>query len=68
VCAFTSSILRRLPAESVGLGNRALRVGLFTSPHLLAVRERIRLQGDPLRETDFARYFFEVYDRLKEVP
>ncbi|KAI1202731.1 tetrahydrofolylpolyglutamate synthase [Nemania serpens] len=59
-CAFAASILahyqraHRLPRK----------IGLFTSPHLIAVRERIRLDGAPLSEELFARYFFEVWDRL----
>ena len=32
-----------------------LRVGLYTSPHLADVRERIRLDGRPIPEADFAR-------------
>lgn len=38
--------------------------GLYTSPHLCAVRERIRINGHPLPEPLFAKYFFEVWDRL----
>lgn len=40
-------------------------IGLYTSPHLVAVRERIRINGKPIAEEDFARYFFEVWDRLE---
>ena len=39
--------------------------GLYTSPHLVAVRERIRVNGAPISEEDFAKYFFEVWDRLE---
>lgn len=38
--------------------------GLYTSPHLVAVRERIRINGAPLSEEDFTKFFFEVWDRL----
>ncbi|MFC1962164.1 bifunctional folylpolyglutamate synthase/dihydrofolate synthase [Chloroflexota bacterium] len=31
------------------------RVGLFTSPHLLSFTERIRIDGQPIAEADFAR-------------
>jgi folylpolyglutamate synthase len=41
------------------------KVGLCISPHLIAVRERIRINSSPLSEKDFARYFFEVWDRLE---
>jgi hypothetical protein len=38
--------------------------GLYTSPHLIAVRERIRINGIPLSEEEFAGYFFEIWDKL----
>jgi len=44
----------------------ALLSGLYTSPHLVAVRERIRINGVPLSEERFAKYFFEVWDRLEK--
>ena len=40
-------------------------VGLYTSPHLCAVRERIRVNGEPLSEEVFAKLFFEVWDKLE---
>lgn len=39
--------------------------GLYTSPHMVAVRERIRINGRPLSEDEFAKFFFEVWDRLE---
>lgn len=39
-------------------------IGLYTSPHIVAVRERIRINGSPISEEDFAKYFFEVWDML----
>ena len=39
-------------------------VGLYTSPHLVAVRERIRINSAPLSASLFAKYFFEVWDAL----
>ena len=38
--------------------------GLFTSPHLVAVRERIRLDGSKISEEKFTKYFFECWDKL----
>ncbi|GAP88765.1 putative folylpolyglutamate synthase [Rosellinia necatrix] len=61
-CAFAASILTQYQ-RSHGVPRQ---IGLFTSPHLIAVRERIRLNGTPLSEELFARYFFEVWDRLGE--
>ncbi|RWA09332.1 hypothetical protein EKO27_g5804, partial [Xylaria grammica] len=59
-CAFTASILAHY--QRAHLVPR--KIGLFTSPHLIAVRERIRIDGAPVSEELFARYFFEVWDRL----
>ncbi len=36
------------------LGATGKRVGLFTSPHLVSVRERIQIHGTPISETEFA--------------
>lgn len=59
-CAFTASILVHYQrAHAI-----PRKVGLFTSPHLIAVRERIRIDGAPVGEELFARYFFDVWDRL----
>jgi folylpolyglutamate synthase/dihydropteroate synthase len=38
--------------------------GLYTSPHLVAVRERIRINGTPISEEDFSKFFFQVWDKL----
>ncbi|KIJ70094.1 hypothetical protein HYDPIDRAFT_172002 [Hydnomerulius pinastri MD-312] len=58
--AFTDSILRT--------AKPGLKVGLYTSPHLVAVRERIRVGGRPLSEEEFAKFFFEVWNKLEENP
>ncbi|KAF9199975.1 Folylpolyglutamate synthetase, partial [Haplosporangium sp. Z 27] len=57
-CALTESILRNYE------GNKKLKTGLYTSPHLMEVRERIRINGAPISQELFAKYFFEVWDRL----
>ncbi|OBZ76075.1 Folylpolyglutamate synthase [Grifola frondosa] len=56
--AFTDSLIRHAMPE--------WKVGLYTSPHLVAVRERIRINGAPISEEDFARFFFEIWDRLEQ--
>lgn len=58
-CAFVDSILAQWRPR---LGKTAL----FISPHLIAVRERIRVNSAPLSEELFAKYFFQVWDRLAE--
>ena len=40
-------------------------MGLYTSPHLRFVRERIQVDQSPLSEEKFAQYFFETWDRLE---
>ncbi|XP_076953324.1 folylpolyglutamate synthase-like [Bidens hawaiensis] len=55
-CTFTEAILR----------NCGFRTGLFTSPHLIDVRERFRLDGVDISEEKFLAYFWWCWDRLKE--
>lgn len=38
---------------------------MYTSPHLRAVRERIQLDGESLSELLFAKYFFQVWERME---
>ncbi|KAK3693475.1 Mur ligase [Podospora appendiculata] len=63
-CAFVDSVLARYQ-KARGVPRR---LGLFTSPHLVAVRERIRIDSTPISEELFARYFFDVWDRLAASP
>ena len=42
------------------------KIGLYTSPHLRFVRERIQINNKPLTEEQFAHYFFETWDRLEK--
>lgn len=55
-CTFTEAILR----------NCGFHTGLFTSPHLIDVRERFRLDGVDICEEKFLAYFWWCWDRLKE--
>ncbi|KAL8381342.1 hypothetical protein RB595_005552 [Gaeumannomyces hyphopodioides] len=63
-CAFADSILnqcrlaRGVPAK----------VGLHTSPHLVSVRERLKINSVPVSEEAFARCFFDVWDMLERHP
>ncbi|KAF3493142.1 hypothetical protein DY000_02056306 [Brassica cretica] len=54
-CTFSESILR-------GYG---LRTGLFTSPHLIDVRERFRLNGIEISQEKFVGYFWCCFHKLK---
>jgi dihydrofolate synthase / folylpolyglutamate synthase len=42
-----------------------LRTGLYTSPHLVRINERIRLNGEPIGDDDFA-LLHDVVDRTAE--
>ncbi|CCH59224.1 hypothetical protein TBLA_0B03850 [Henningerozyma blattae CBS 6284] len=57
--AFTSSILGQYK-------DQLPKVGLYTSPHLKSVRERIRINGSPISEELFTKYFFQVWNRLDD--
>lgn len=46
-------------AESL-IREHGLRTGLFTSPHLTSVRERIQIDGQPIGQEDFIRLWLEV--------
>ncbi|XP_075935663.1 folylpolyglutamate synthase, mitochondrial isoform X2 [Anarhichas minor] len=55
-CAFTEQILR----------SYGFRTGFYSSPHLVQVRERIRINGQPIGKELFTKYFWHVYGRLDE--
>ncbi|KAI3403639.2 MET7 [Candida oxycetoniae] len=57
-CAFTESILKQYQPGYIH------KLGLYTSPHLKSVRERIRINGNPIDKDLFTKYFFEVWDKL----
>jgi folylpolyglutamate synthase len=56
VCAFTESILR----------SHGVKTGMFSSPHLVDVRERFRIDGRPISEERFAQCFWECYETFKK--
>jgi dihydrofolate synthase/folylpolyglutamate synthase len=43
------------------------RTGLYTSPHLVRVNERILIDGTPIPDEDFARYYFHVDDTANQL-
>jgi dihydrofolate synthase / folylpolyglutamate synthase len=42
-----------------------LKTGLYTSPHLVRINERIRINGEPIRDDDFA-LIHDLVDRTAE--
>lgn len=55
-CAFTERILR----------NYGLKTGFFSSPHMVQVRERIRINGKPISPELFTKHFWCLYNQLEE--
>ena len=44
-----------------------IRVGLFTSPHLISITERIRIDGEQISTTEFARLTEQVKQTAEEL-
>ncbi|XP_036140839.1 folylpolyglutamate synthase, mitochondrial isoform X2 [Monomorium pharaonis] len=55
-CAFIEAILRQ----------HGFSTGFFSSPHLVSVRERIRLNSEPISQSHFTCSFWNVYRRLEQ--
>lgn len=55
-CALTETLLR----------SYRIKTGFFSSPHLISVTERIRINGIPLSEKLFTLYFWKVWNSLHE--
>lgn len=53
-CSYCENILR----------NHGYKTGFYSSPHLLEVRERIRLNGVPISQGKFAEHFWQIYTKL----
>lgn len=49
------------------LQEATLRVGLYTSPHLTRVNERIRIGSELIGEEDFGEYFFRVQAAARQL-
>ncbi|CAH1786523.1 unnamed protein product [Owenia fusiformis] len=54
-CAFCERILR----------NQGYKTGFYSSPHLIEVRERIRINGKPLSRDAFSSYFWDCFHNLE---
>ncbi|KFY68900.1 hypothetical protein V496_00723 [Pseudogymnoascus sp. VKM F-4515 (FW-2607)] len=72
VCSMLDSMLKQYlltqNESGVAEGREPLgRVGVFTSPHLITPRERIRLDGLPISKELFTQRFFEIWDKYTAV-
>lgn len=56
VCAFLNEILT----------TAGYRVGMFTSPHLVSMTERFRINGEPVSEEIFVKAFSKVKEKVEE--
>jgi len=63
-CAFAASFLK---AHGNATGNPQ-KIGLYTSPHLQNIRERICIDGEPISRELFSTRFFEIWDKLPDHP
>ena len=57
----TSAMLDSILRES------GLRTGLYTSPHLERITERIRVDGEEISDSDFASAFTRVHEAIEEL-
>ncbi|VDM96665.1 unnamed protein product [Thelazia callipaeda] len=62
-CAFTESILRQLGFKT---GFYRFIFPTYSSPHLIHHRERIRINGDPISESQFVFHFKHIYNCLEK--
>jgi dihydrofolate synthase/folylpolyglutamate synthase len=49
------------------LTSAGYRTGLYTSPHLSRVNERVQINGRPISDDDFAAYYFRVDDTARKL-
>ena len=49
------------------LRSAGYRCGLYTSPHLVRVNERVQIDGQPIGDDDFARHYFRVDDCARQL-
>ncbi|KAL8335477.1 hypothetical protein RB598_009587 [Gaeumannomyces tritici] len=63
-CAWTDALLRSHFQSSHPQAAGRPKVGLYTSPHIVSERERIRIDFAPVSESLFARHFFHVWETV----
>ena len=61
-CAFVASFLK-VHRNATGYPQK---IGLYTSPHMRNIRERIRINGVPISSELFTTRFFEIWDKLPD--
>ena len=57
VCSYIGTVFRKA----------GIRTGLFTSPHLIRINERISIDGNDISDEEFARLYRVVREKLEDV-
>lgn len=57
VCAYMESLLRK----------KGFKVGVFTSPHLVCINERMRIDGVDISDDKFAYYVSDIIEQSKKL-
>jgi len=65
--AMLESILRSAGQAGGGPRPAGLRTGLYTSPHLERINERIRLEGEEIADSDFAETFTRIHAAIEQL-
>jgi folylpolyglutamate synthase len=65
VCAMCESIVRNINTGTTSRHHR-ITTGLFTSPHLVDIRERIRINGQPVSKDIFGRAYWNLRQLLEQ--
>ena len=56
VCVYLDAMLR----------SEGKSAGLFVSPHLIRMNERIRIRGEQISDAEFVRVFEQVMEKVRE--
>ena len=63
---YSQTLLKRILIMFVCLiFSHGYKTGFYSSPHLVAARERIRINGKPISEEAFSEYFWNVFNPLQ---
>ena len=71
VCAILDAALRAASSireQGTGNGEQRLRVGRYTSPHLVRINERFFLDGAPVDDKELERIAAKISEKLFPVP
>jgi folylpolyglutamate synthase len=61
---YTENIIQTYHRSKESNNNKT--IGCLISPHISSVRERIRVNGEPISEACFASYFWSLWDQMMQ--